>query len=250
MIRLEKITKVFRNGKLETPVLHGIDLHIKKGEYTTIMAPSGAGKSTLMYIIGCLDRPTGGRYLFEGEEVEKLSDWDLSRIRNKKIGFVFQSYNLLPRTSALDNVLLPLIYSKNFPPGAEEKAKEILISLGLEERIHYKPNELSGGQQQRVAIARALINEPHIILADEPTGNLDTRSGLEILSIFQKLHSQGKTIICITHDKEVASHASRIIQMKDGRIEKEEMQTNPKDALLALNELKSRTKSNESLKAV
>jgi putative ABC transport system ATP-binding protein len=214
------------------------------------MAPSGAGKSTLMYIIGCLDRPTAGHYFFEGEEVERLSDWELSRIRNKKIGFVFQSYNLLPRTSALDNILLPLIYSQNYPSSAEEKAKELLVSLGLGDRIHYKPNELSGGQQQRVAIARALINNPHIILADEPTGNLDTRSGLEILSIFQKLHHEGKTIICITHDREVANHASRIIQMKDGRIEKEEMLENPKDALLALNELKSRTKSNESLKAV
>lgn len=250
MIRLEGITKVFKNGKLETPVLHGIDLFIKKGEFTAIMAPSGAGKSTLMYIVGCLDRPTSGRYFFEGEEVEKLSDWELSRIRNKKIGFVFQSYNLLPRTSSIDNILLPLIYSQEYPTNAGEKAKEILTFLGLGDRIYYKPNELSGGQQQKVAIARALINDPRIILADEPTGNLDTRSGLEILSIFQRLHREGKTIVCITHDREVATHANRIIQMKDGRIEREEELKNPKDALSSLNELKSRKKSDEGLKAV
>jgi putative ABC transport system ATP-binding protein len=240
MIRLEKITKVFKIGTLETPVLHGIDLHIEKGEFTTIMAPSGAGKSTLMYIIGCLDRPTSGRYFFDGKEVETLSDWELSKIRNKKIGFVFQSYNLLPRTSAVDNVLLPLIYSDNYPGNPEEKAKELLISLGLGERLEHKPNELSGGQQQKIAIARALINEPRIILADEPTGNLDTRSGLEILSIFQKLHKEGKTIICITHDREVASHARKIIHMKDGRIESVEEVEKPKDAFSALYELKAK----------
>lgn len=234
MIRLEGITKVFKNGKIETPVLHGIDLHIEKGEFTAIMAPSGAGKSTLMYIIGCLDRPTGGRYFFEGEEVDKLSDWELSRIRNKKIGFVFQSYNLLPRTSAMDNILLPLIYSEGYPSHAEDKAKELLTSLGLGDRIYYRPNELSGGQQQRVAIARALINDPHIILADEPTGNLDTRSGMEILSIFQRLHREGKTIVCITHDREVATHAKRIIHMRDGKIEGEEEVKSPKDALSSL----------------
>ena len=226
LIELRNIRKVFKQGDLETEVLKGIDLQIEKGEFVAIMGPSGSGKSTLMYILGCLDRPTSGKYYLDGENVLELSDDELSRIRGKYVGFVFQAFYLVPYLSVLDNVILPVEYLdsryrkelfKDKSP--EEKGKEILERLGMAERINFKPDQLSGGQKQRTAIARALINSPEIILADEPTGQLDTESGRAVMEIFTELNREGKTIIVVTHDPAVASYANRIIKIKDGRIE-------------------------------
>jgi putative ABC transport system ATP-binding protein len=218
MIELRDITKTYKkNGEMEVRVLQGVSLDIKKGEFIAIMAPSGMGKTTLMNILGCLDRPTSGTYRLEGVEVEKLNDDQLSLIRNEKIGFVFQTFNLLPRASALENVELPMIYSPR-SGDLRKQAIEALKAVGLGDRIGYKPSELSGGQQQRVAIARALINNPSIILADEPTGNLDTASSEEIMTIFKSLHQEDRTLILVTHEADIAQRARRLIQMNDGKV--------------------------------
>jgi putative ABC transport system ATP-binding protein len=218
MIQLRRIEKTYQTGGVNTPVLRGIDLTIEEGEYVALMGPSGTGKSTLMNVLGLLDSASSGQYLFCGEEVTHLGDRALSRIRNQKIGFIFQLFHLLPRISALDNVLLPLLYSPHYPKDAKERGKALLRQVGLEDRIKFKPFALSGGQQQRVAVARALINAPALILADEPTGNLDQKAGAEILDLFDQLHSQGRTLVLVTHDPAVASRAKRIVTLRDGSI--------------------------------
>jgi putative ABC transport system ATP-binding protein len=217
------LTKIYGSGEIAVTALDGVNLTIDEGEFVAIMGPSGSGKSTLMNILGCLDRPTKGRYWLGGEDVSKLNKTRLARVRNHKIGFVFQSYNLLPRTSALKNVMLPLQYNTNGrnAKGAAERqtlAIQALELVGLTDRVHHRPNELSGGQQQRVAIARALVNDPLMILADEPTGNLDSRSAEEIVAILHQLHQRGRTIVMITHEPDMAAHAQRIIELRDGRV--------------------------------
>jgi putative ABC transport system ATP-binding protein len=217
MIELENITKVYRMGKVAVNALRGVSLAIGEGEMLAIIGASGSGKSTLLNIIGLLDRPTVGRYLFNGTDTSELNDNQLAELRNKKYGFVFQDFNLLPRATALSNVELPLIYSGGVSR-KEELAQEALAQVGLAGRAHHRPNEMSGGEQQRVAIARALVNDPWLILADEPTGNLDTKSGADIMAIFHKLHQSGKTIVLITHEPDIAARAQRTIRLQDGRI--------------------------------
>jgi len=217
MIELDSITKVYKMGQTEVVALNGIDLRIEQGKMASIIGPSGSGKSTLMNIMGCLDKPTSGQYRLEEIEVSKLSDNKLAEIRNKKVGFVFQSFNLLPRTTALANVELPLIYGG--AGNRRQRALQALESVGLAQRAHHRPNELAGGEQQRVAIARALINNPSLILADEPTGNLDTQTSKEIMLLFQELNGQGITIILVTHESDIAAYTQRIIRMRDGKIE-------------------------------
>ena len=219
MIEVKNITKVYKSGDIETQVLKDVSFSINDGEFVAIIGPSGSGKSTLMHILGCLDAPTSGQYFFEGKDVSKLSDDELADIRKNKIGFVFQSFNLLPRTTVLRNVVLPLAYANVSKSGREEIAKESLISVGLDEKHFYHlSNQLSGGEMQRVAIARALVNNPTIILADEPTGNLDSKTGEIVLETFQSLNRQGRTIVLITHEKYIAEHAKRKIFIKDGEI--------------------------------
>ncbi len=219
IIHLENIQKSYYLGKQELKVLKGITLEIFKNEYVALMGPSGSGKSTLMNILGCLDSPTGGRYILNGEDVSKMLDDDLADVRNKEIGFVFQQFNLLPRLTAAENVALPLIYNGTAKKIRMEYALEMLDRVGLADRSHHKPNELSGGQNQRVAIARALVNNPSIILADEPTGNLDSKTSVEIMHIFDKIQAEGNTVILVTHEEDIAEYARRIIRLKDGIIE-------------------------------
>jgi putative ABC transport system ATP-binding protein len=223
LIEVTNLKKTYQLGDIEVPAVRGIDMAIEQNEYLAIMGPSGSGKSTLMNIIGCLDVPSEGSYVLDSKDVSKLSDDELAEIRNRKIGFVFQTFNLLPRADALHNVELPLIYSGLPRVKRREMAEAALNKVGLGDRMHHKPNELSGGQRQRVAIARALVNKPAIILADEPTGNLDSNTGEEIMEIFEQLHSGGNTIILITHEEYIANHSNRVIRLLDGLIQSDDM---------------------------
>ena len=218
MIKVSHLSKIYKTGEIEVKALDNVSFNIKKGEFVAIMGPSGSGKSTLMHILGALDVPTKGQYILDGQKIADLNDNQLAEIRNKKIGFVFQSYNLLPRTSALKNTIMPMIYSGVEKNKREKRAKKLLKMVGLEDRIHHNPNQLSGGQQQRVAIARALALNPKIILADEPTGNIASHQAVKIMTIFKKLNQQGHTIIIITHEKSIAIYSQRIIHIKDGKI--------------------------------
>ena len=222
LIEVNNLKKIYQLGDIEVPAVRGIDMMIEKNEYLAIMGPSGSGKSTLMNIIGCLDVPTEGSYILDSKDVSKLNDDELAEIRNRKIGFVFQTFNLLPRADALHNVELPLIYSGLPRAKRKEMAEAALDKVGLGDRMHHKPNELSGGERQRVAIARALVNNPAIILADEPTGNLDSNTGEEIMEIFEQLHTGGNTIILITHEEYIANHSNRVVRLLDGLIQSDE----------------------------
>jgi len=225
IIQLEGIRKSYFMGKNELPVLKGISLDIYKNEYVALMGPSGSGKSTLMNIIGCLDSPTAGRYILNGNDVSSMEDNALAEIRNKEIGFVFQQFNLLPRLTAMENVALPLVYAGMSKKLRTERANHVLDLVNLSDRGHHKPNELSGGQCQRVAIARALVNNPSLILADEPTGNLDSTTSEEIMEIFDKIYSEGNTIVLVTHEPDIANHARRLVRLKDGIIESDKQQS-------------------------
>jgi putative ABC transport system ATP-binding protein len=219
IIRIEGLTKFYKIGNEVIKALNGVNLSIKKNEYVALMGPSGSGKSTIMNIIGCLDTPTSGKYFLNGPDVARLQDAELAEIRNKEIGFVFQTFNLLPRYSALDNVALPLVYAGMPKDKRIIRAKEVLTQVGLADRMKHKPNELSGGQRQRVAVGRALVNNPSIILADEPTGNLDTKTSYEIMNLFDEIHKAGNTIIIVTHEEDIARMAHRIVRMRDGVVE-------------------------------
>ncbi len=219
MIDVAQLSKMYKMGEEIINALKSITLSIHKNEYVALMGPSGSGKSTLMNILGCLDSPTTGQYVLNGIDVSSMTDGELAEVRNKQIGFVFQTFNLLPRLSALDNVALPLVYAGLSKTERDEKAKDALNKVGLADRIMHKPNELSGGQRQRVAIARALVNDPAIILADEPTGNLDTKTSVEIMGIFERIHNSGNTVILVTHEPDIADHAHRIVKLRDGLIE-------------------------------
>ena len=219
VIDIKAIRRDFPLGQEIVKVLKGIDLQIEKGEYVALMGPSGSGKSTLMNLLGCLDTPTAGSYLLNSQDVSNMSDDELAEIRNKEIGFVFQTFNLLPRTTALDNVALPMVYAGASKTQRTKRAQEVLTEVGLADRMDHRPNQLSGGQRQRVAVGRALVNKPSIILADEPTGNLDSKTSLEIMALFDAIHAQGNTVIVVTHEEEVAQHAHRVIRLRDGLVE-------------------------------
>ena len=223
IIELKKICKFFKIGEVEVQALAGVDLIINKGEYVAFMGPSGSGKSTLMNILGCLDTPTSGSYVLNNKDVSNLSDNELAEIRNKEIGFVFQTFNLLARNTSLDNVALPLVYAGFSRKERTDRAASTLTSVGLADRMDHKPNELSGGQRQRVAIARALVNNPSIILADEPTGNLDSKTSIEIMQLIEEIHQKGNTVVVVTHEEEIARRAKRIIRLRDGLIESDTM---------------------------
>jgi putative ABC transport system ATP-binding protein len=228
IISLSQIAKKYVIGSEEIHALRSVSLSIQKNEYVALMGPSGSGKSTLMNMLGCLDSPTSGEYILNGISVAQMSDNELAEVRNKQIGFVFQTFNLLPRSSALDNVALPLIYSGLSKENRNAKAKKVLEQVGLGNRIHHKPNELSGGQRQRVAIARALVNDPAIILADEPTGNLDSKTSIEIMGLFEEIHKNGNSIILVTHEEDIALYAHRIVRLKDGLTESDSFNSNIK----------------------
>jgi putative ABC transport system ATP-binding protein len=225
VIEIRNIIRDFKLGQEIVHVLKGIDLDIKRGEYVAIMGPSGSGKSTLMNLLGCLDTPTAGSYNLNGNDVSQMTDDELAEIRNTEIGFVFQTFNLLPRTTALENVALPMIYAGASRKERKERATKVLSDVGLADRMDHKPNQLSGGQRQRVAVGRALVNKPSIILADEPTGNLDSKTGMEIMGLFDEIHKAGNTVIMVTHEEEVAAHAKRIIRLRDGIIESDTFNT-------------------------
>jgi len=222
VIRIEGITKEYVMGQTIIQALRGVDLFIRRNEYLAVMGPSGSGKSTLMNMLGCLDTPSSGRYEFNGKDVASMEDDELAEIRNREIGFVFQTFNLLPRSTSLQNVELPLIYAGVSTEERQRRAIEALMAVGLADRMYHKPNELSGGQRQRVAIARAVVNQPSIILADEPTGNLDSRTGEEIMGLFGRLYDSGHTIVIVTHEEEIAEHARRVVRLRDGVVESDE----------------------------
>jgi ABC-type antimicrobial peptide transport system, ATPase component len=226
IIRVEAVRKYYVTGRQTVRALDGVSLSIRKNEYVAIMGPSGSGKSTMMNILGCLDSPTEGRYVLNGIDVSEMEDAELAKVRNKEIGFVFQSFNLLPRYDALENVALPLIYSGVPKAERESRAAQALEAVGLAERMHHRPNELSGGQRQRVAVARALVGRPSIILADEPTGNLDSKTSVEIMKLFDELHMQGNTVVLVTHEESIANFARRIVRLRDGQIESDEANEN------------------------
>ncbi len=236
IIQLNNITKFYKVGNEVVKALQGVSLTIFKNEYVALMGPSGSGKSTLMNLLGCLDTPTGGQYILNKKDVSKLNDNSLAEIRNKEIGFVFQTFNLLPRSNALENVMLPMVYSGYNKSERTKRASEVLESVNLTDRITHKPNELSGGQRQRVAIARALVNKPSIILADEPTGNLDSKTSIEIMGLFEEIHKLGNTIIIVTHEEDIARHAHRIIRLKDGWVEVDEKNQNIRNMAYYLTE--------------
>ncbi|MDA3911222.1 MAG: ABC transporter ATP-binding protein [Bacteroidales bacterium] len=227
VISLQSLVKNYVMGTQTVRALRAVDLSINRNEYVAIMGPSGSGKSTMMNIIGCLDSLTSGKYVLNGTDVSEMSDNELAEIRNREIGFVFQTFNLLPRFSALDNVMLPLVYSGMKKKAREIRATEVLASVGLDDRMEHKPNELSGGQRQRVAVARALVNNPSIILADEPTGNLDSKTSLDIMQLFETIYSQGNTIVLVTHEEDIAKHARRIVRLRDGEIESDTLNNEP-----------------------
>lgn len=219
IIQLSELRKTYQVGKQVVRALDGVSMSVNANEYVALMGPSGSGKSTLMNVLGCLDTPTSGRYELNNTDVSRLDDDDLAEIRNKEIGFVFQTFNLLPRYTALDNVALPLIYAGFSKAEREERARSVLTQVGLQDRMDHRPNEMSGGQQQRVAVARALVNNPSIILADEPTGNLDTKTSYEIMALFQDIHDKGNTVIIVTHEEDIAGYSHRIVRLRDGQIE-------------------------------
>ena len=230
VIEIRDIRRNFQLGQETVYVLKGIDLDIERGEFVAIMGPSGSGKSTLMNLLGCLDTPTSGSYILNDQDVSKMQDDELAEIRNKEIGFVFQTFNLLPRTTALDNVALPMVYAGKSKSARHERAAEVLEQVGLGDRMDHRPNQLSGGQRQRVAVGRALVNKPSIILADEPTGNLDSKTTIEIMALFEEIHAAGNTVIVVTHEEEIAEHANRVIRLRDGVIESDTRQVAKKVA--------------------